>query len=69
MKIIILNLATDVDDTVLGFTTEWINELSHYFDHIYVLSMKVGKLRVNKNISVFPGCGLPSTPPSVDPTM
>ena len=54
MKIIILNLATDVDDTVLGFTTEWINELSHYFDHIYVLSMKVGKLEVNNNISVFP---------------
>lgn len=54
MKIIVINLSTDVNNTVLAFTTDWLNNLSHYFQHIYVLSMYVGDLKLNENVTVYP---------------
>lgn len=53
MNLLLFNLKTDADDDVLGFTTDWINELARRFDHVFVITMMAGTISVAKNVSVF----------------
>ncbi|WP_423141288.1 glycosyltransferase family 4 protein [Parablastomonas sp. CN1-191] len=57
MNLLLLNLRVDRDDTALGFTTDWINELAKHFDAITVITMYRGKLAVANNVTVL-SCGL-----------
>lgn len=53
MKILVFNLATDADDAVLGFTTDWINGLAARAESVSVLSTVIGRLEVASNVKVF----------------
>jgi len=53
MRILLFNLATDADDPIWGFTTEWINALAKHLEFINVISMQVGKVKVAENVKVF----------------
>lgn len=51
-SLLIFNLKTDSDDDVLGFTTDWINELAERFARVYVITMNQGVLRLKSNVEV-----------------
>ena len=53
MQIIVLNLSTDENNTVLGFTTKWIESLSNNFSEIFVITMQEGKHCFNNKVKVF----------------
>lgn len=53
MNLLLFNLATDADDPILGFTTEWINQLAAHFDAIDVITMRTGTLAVAENVRVY----------------
>jgi glycosyltransferase involved in cell wall biosynthesis len=52
-NLLIFNLATDVDDRNLSFTTAWIASLAKRVEHIYVISMRVGTIDLPANVKVF----------------
>ena len=52
MNLLLFNLRVDRDDTALGFTTDWINELAKHFDHVTVITMFSGTLAVASNVEV-----------------
>ncbi len=53
MNLLLFNLATDADDPILGFTTGWINRLAPHYEHIDVITMRVGRLAVAPNVRVY----------------
>ncbi len=53
MNLLLFNLATDADDPLLGFTTEWINRLAAHYDCIDVITMRAGRLAVAPNVTVY----------------
>lgn len=53
MNLLLFNLKTDADDSVLGFTTDWINALAGHCEHITVITMTVGRIAVPPNVEVF----------------
>lgn len=52
MNLLIFNLKTDADDSVLGFTTDWINALSKKCEQVFVITMMKGRLSVADNVKV-----------------
>jgi glycosyltransferase involved in cell wall biosynthesis len=53
MRILLFNLATDVDDPILGFTTRWIQELAQRVEFIHVITMRTGRVDVRDNVRVY----------------
>ncbi|MBK8022027.1 MAG: glycosyltransferase family 4 protein [Chloroflexi bacterium] len=52
-RLLVFNLAVDVDDPILGFTTVWINRLAEHFSHVDVITMRSGRLAVADNVRVW----------------
>lgn len=52
-NLLLFNLATDADDPLLGFTTTWLNRLAACYSHVDVITMRVGRLAVAPNVSVY----------------
>mgnify|MGYP000048454646 CR=1 FL=1 len=53
-KILVLNIATDSDDTSLGFAITWLNSLSKNYDEVDVITLKKGNISsLNENINIF----------------
>lgn len=53
MRLLLFNLATDADDSVLGFTTSWIREFAKHVHAIDVITMRSGRIDVPENVSVY----------------
>jgi len=53
MKLLLFNLATDVDDPILGFTTRWIQALAKRVEFIHVITMRAGRVEVPENVRVY----------------
>ena len=51
--LLVFNLATDADDPILGFTTNWINRLATHVRALDVITMRAGRLEVADNVRVF----------------
>jgi glycosyltransferase involved in cell wall biosynthesis len=51
--LLLFNLATDVDDPILGFTTDWIREFALHAARIDVVTMRRGRLAVPANVRVY----------------
>ncbi len=51
-KVLVLNLATDADDPVLGFTTSWVDALARHSAHVDVITMRAGRLELPSNVVV-----------------
>ena len=52
MRLLIFNLATDLDDPVLGFTSHWIRALAERVDFIHVITMRTGRVEMPQNVRV-----------------
>jgi glycosyltransferase involved in cell wall biosynthesis len=52
VRLLLLNLRTDVDDTALGFTTAWINAIAPKWERIDVLTLHAGRLAIADNVVV-----------------
>ena len=52
MRLLWFNLATDIDDPLLGFTTRWIEAVAEQVDFIHVVTMRAGKVKVPNNVRV-----------------
>lgn len=52
-RLLLFNLATDINDPLLGFTTQWINRLAVNFDHIDVLTMRGGRRKLAENVTLY----------------
>ena len=53
-KLLILNLSIDSKNTSLAFTQDWINSLSKKYDHIDVLTLRLGdEYNVNENVTIY----------------
>lgn len=53
LNLLLFNLATDADDPILGFTTQWINRLAVHYERIDVVTMRAGRLSVAPNVCVW----------------
>jgi glycosyltransferase involved in cell wall biosynthesis len=52
-RLLLFNLRTDIDDHILGFTTQWIDALAAYYEAVDVLTTHAGRLSVADNVRVF----------------
>ena len=52
-RLMVLNMMTDADDPILGFTTAWINALAERCAQVDVITMIAGRLAVAGNVRVF----------------
>jgi glycosyltransferase involved in cell wall biosynthesis len=53
MRLLVFNLATDGNDPILGFTTQWVRALAKRVQFVYVITMRAGCLEVPKNVRVY----------------
>ena len=53
MNLLLFNLKTDADDSVLGFTTEWINAIASNCESVTVITMMSGSIKVAQNVQVY----------------
>ena len=51
-NLLLFNLATDANDPFLAFACSWLNALAAHFDHIDVVTMRVGDFSLANNITV-----------------
>ena len=51
-NLLVLNLGVDTDDTSLGFTQTWIEELNKKYTNIDVITMRLGKNGLDNKIGV-----------------
>jgi glycosyltransferase involved in cell wall biosynthesis len=53
LRLLLFNLATDADDSNLGFTTDWVNGLAARCQYVDVITMRAGRLAVSDNARVY----------------
>ena len=53
MRLLLFNMATDMDDPILGFTTRWIWALAQRMERIYVMTMRTGRVEMPDNVQVY----------------
>lgn len=53
MRLLWFNLATDVDDPILGFTTSWLQAVAKQVEFIHVITMRTGRIQVPGNVQVY----------------
>ena len=50
MRLLWFNLATDVDDPVLGFTSRWFQAIATKVERIHVITMRAGRIELPENV-------------------
>jgi glycosyltransferase involved in cell wall biosynthesis len=53
MRMLLFNLATDMDDPILGFTTRWVWAMAQRVEHIDVMTMRAGRVEMPDNVQVY----------------
>ena len=53
MRLLLFNLATDVDNPILGFATRWIHALAKRVECVRVITMRAGRVEVPGNVRVY----------------
>src|SRR5919109_155548 len=53
MRLLLFNLATDVDNPILGFATRWIHALAKRVECVRVITMRAGRVEVPDNVQVY----------------
>jgi len=53
MRLLWFNLATDLDDPILGFTSSWIREVATRVDSIHVITMRLGRVELPENVRIY----------------
>ncbi|UKO98439.1 glycosyltransferase family 4 protein [Nostoc sp. UHCC 0870] len=53
MRLLLFNLATDIDHPILGFTSKWISALAERVEHIDVITMQAGRIEIPDSVNVY----------------
>ena len=53
MRLLWFNLATDIDDPILGFATRWIEAMAKRVEFIHVITMRAGRYELPENVRVY----------------
>jgi hypothetical protein len=53
VNLLLFNLGLDAAHPVLGHTTPWTNELARRCEHVSVITMFVGEVTVEPNVTVY----------------
>ncbi len=53
MHLLWFNLATDLDDPILAFTSSWIRAVAKRVDSIHVVTMRCGRVKPPKNVRIY----------------
>ena len=53
MHLLLFNLATDMDDPLLGFTTRWVGALAKRVEHIEVITMRGGHVEIPDKVRLY----------------
>ena len=53
MRMLWFNLATDLNDPILGFTTRWIRTLAARVECIHAITMRAGRVELPGNVRVY----------------
>ncbi|MDI6854148.1 MAG: glycosyltransferase family 4 protein [Deltaproteobacteria bacterium] len=53
MRLLWFNLATDLDDPILGFTSAWIRAVARRVEAVHVITMRAGRLEFPENVRVY----------------
>jgi glycosyltransferase involved in cell wall biosynthesis len=53
LRLLWLNLATDTDDVLLGFTSSWIRSVAKRVEYINVITMRAGRVQLPGNVRVY----------------
>src|SRR5882724_2899416 len=53
MRLLLFNLATDLDDPILGFTTRWVQALAERVECVHIITMRAGRVEVPGNVRVY----------------
>ena len=53
MRLLWFNLATDMDDPILGFATRWIEAMAKRVAFIHVITMRTGRYALPENVRVY----------------
>ena len=52
-RLLLFNLATDADDSALGFAILWIAELAKHTAHIDIITMRAGRYDLPEHVRVY----------------
>ena len=53
MRLLWFNLATDLDDSILAFTSSWIRQVAARVDSIHVITMRLGRTELPENVRIW----------------
>ena len=53
MRLLWFNLATDIDDSILGFATRWVEAMAKRVEFIHVITMRAGRYELPENVWVY----------------
>jgi glycosyltransferase involved in cell wall biosynthesis len=53
MRLLVFNLATDLDDPILGFTTRWVQALAERVECVHIITMRAGRVEAPGNVRVY----------------
>ncbi|MEM4205021.1 MAG: hypothetical protein QXS54_13215, partial [Candidatus Methanomethylicaceae archaeon] len=53
MRLLIFNMAMDLDDPLLEFVTYWVRSLAKRVEFIHVIAMRAGRIEVPENVRVY----------------
>jgi len=53
MHLLWFNLATDLDDPILAFTSSWIRAVAKKVDSIHVITMRLGRTELPENVRIY----------------
>jgi len=53
MNLLYFNLSLDSKDSSLSFTINWLNQISTYYEKVYVITLRGTPIKLNKNIFIF----------------
>ncbi len=52
-RLLVFNLATDIDDPILGFTSAWLRALAEHCQAIDVITMRAGRLALPEQVQIY----------------
>ena len=52
-RLVVFNLATDLDNYLLSHAHDWVNEFSYHFETVEVISTHTGRVVLGENVELF----------------
>jgi glycosyltransferase involved in cell wall biosynthesis len=53
MRLLLFNMAMDLDDPLLEFVVYWVRALAQRVERVHIITMRAGRVKVPENVSVY----------------